>query len=524
LEALVLQGNYALEGAQPVRFWKQGYQSWWWSGVTELSQMTFDDRGLPVVGGDGNGTSAAEETPYSSWWNGLVGREDGQSLLIGALDVQSLRFWTAVSDTELWAVWGGRTDSITISPNAEVFLDPIWIKASEDAFALHREYAQEVANYKEIEMRFEKPPTGWATWYTFYEDIDEDVIMSNLDAAIALRNSDKTTPIEVFQIDDGWQKHWGEWESNEHFPSGMAALATEIKSAGFTPGLWMAPFYVSTEATIYSQENDWWVRDENGEPILFSNFGDSNYAIIDVTNPDAAQWMKETVAAKKAEGWEYLKLDFLYAGAQSGQRMQDVTGMEAYHVGMNLLREAVGDGLFLACGAPMLPSVGYADAFRTGADIGFNFDPGPRHEYLRWQVRATAARSWQNGVWWWIDPDQILLREPFSEAERNGALVANVVSGGAWLLGDDLSSLNVTLQEEGMAKALVNTRGSVGVPVRWELSDGSIALINMSSETIEVSAPAGVEYFSQNRTEYGDTRTLVSGQGEIWLAADSQEN
>ena len=65
--------------------------------------------------------------------------------------------------------------------------------------------------------------------------------------------------------------------------------------------------------------------------------------------------------------------------------------MEAYHIGMRLLREAAGDGMFLACGAPMLPSVGYADAFRTGADIGFNFDPGPRHEYLRWQARATAS-------------------------------------------------------------------------------------------------------------------------------------
>ena len=119
---------------------------------------------------------------------------------------------------------------------------------------------------------------------------------------------------------------------------------------------------------------------------------------------DAGPWMRDQVARVKAEGWDYLKLDFLYAGAQVGERYADVTGMEAFHIGMEYLKEAADDAFFLACGAPMLPSLGYADAFRTGADIGFNFDIGPRHEYLRWQTRATMSRSWQNGIWWWVDP------------------------------------------------------------------------------------------------------------------------
>ena len=31
----------------------------------------------------------------------------------------------------------------------------------------------------------------------------------------------------VFQIDDGWQKVWGDWTAG--FPRGMETLATEIK-------------------------------------------------------------------------------------------------------------------------------------------------------------------------------------------------------------------------------------------------------------------------------------------------------
>ena len=70
---LVLEGEYNVAGENPIRLWKQGYQSWWWSGVTDLVTPEYDEEGIPLVGGDDHGTSATEEKPYSSWWLGLVG-------------------------------------------------------------------------------------------------------------------------------------------------------------------------------------------------------------------------------------------------------------------------------------------------------------------------------------------------------------------------------------------------------------------------------------------------------------------
>ncbi|MEC8277447.1 MAG: hypothetical protein VX026_07020, partial [Myxococcota bacterium] len=58
------------------------------------------------------------------------------------------------------------------------------------------------------------------------------------------------------------------------------------------------------------------------------------------------------------------------------------------------------------------------------------------------------------------------------------------------------------------------------VPIRWRLSDGTIALLNMSENSIDIPAPAGREYFSQEQTAEGELRTLVSGQGELWLSED----
>ena len=539
-DGLVLSGNYTLPGEEPTRIWKQGYQSWWWSGVTELVSPEFDEDGLPLVGGDGNGVNATEEEPYSSWWLGLVGKSDGDSILAGALSSTKTRMWTAFTHDTMWVVWGHRGDPITVSAGDTIELDPVWIHSGSDAFDLHVEYARASAAHNNVPPRTDKPPVGWATWYTFYEHIDEEIILGNLEVAEELAANPDLEPMTVFQIDDGWQKVWGDWTANEGFPRGMETLATEIKEAGFDAGLWLAPFYVSTSADLYTEQTDWWVRNNDGAPILFSNLGSGEYAIIDVTHPDAGPWMRDQVARVKAEGWDYLKLDFLYAGAQVGERYANVTGMEAFHIGMEYLKDAAGDAFFLACGAPMLPSLGYADAFRTGADIGFNFDIGPRHEYLRWQTRATMSRSWQNGIWWWVDPDQMLLREPFGDPQVRGSIVANLISGGSWLIGDDMRSVERERLELALRKDLVNRFGQLVRPIdplsyvsgpdagpvaelgdpndvispRWRMEDGTELLLNMTDSPLIIDATGTAEVFS------GSTdivRTMEKGSGEIWL-------
>jgi len=536
---LVLSGEYSLKGQQETRLWKQGYQSWWWSGVTALIEPEYDDIGIPLVGGDDHGTSATDEKPYSSWWLGLVGKADGDSILLGALSATKTRVWTAFSETQAWVVWGHREESISLAAGEQLRLDPIWIHSGVDAFDLHVEYAKMAAEYHSIPARQDRPPIGWATWYTFYSHIDEEIVRGNLDVALELAENPDLEPMTVFQIDDGWQKSWGDWTADETFPSGMEQLASDIRAAGFDAGLWMAPFYVSTSAPIFAAHDDWWVLDENDEPITYGNLGTGNYAIIDVTHPDAGPWMRDQVARQHQQGWNYLKLDFLYAGAQRGKRYQDVTGMEAFHIGMQYLKEASGDAFFLACGAPMLPSLGYADAFRTGADIGFDFDPGPRHEYLRWQTRSTMARSWQNGIWWWVDPDQMLLRSPFEGPQVQGSIVANLISGGSWLIGDDLRSVDREKLELALHKDIVGLSGQLVRPIdplsyisgadigpvselgtpddnispRWMMADGTELLLNMTDRDLAMEASGGIEMFSQS-TE--NTRNLQSGEGEIW--------
>jgi hypothetical protein len=536
---LSLTGSLELAGTNPVRLWRQGYQSWSFSGVVETEPVDFDGL-LPAAGGDGDSTSVFQETPWSSWWVGLVGRSDGASLLLGAESVARTKFYVSTDGSQAWAVWGHRGEQITLAAGEQLELDPLHIRAGDQPYALHRAYAEAVVARVGGPELPSLPPTGWATWYQFYAEVTEEDVRANLDFAAA--PGDGLAPLEVFQIDDGWQQLWGAWTANEDFPSGMQTLAADITTAGLTPGLWMAPFYVHRDTDTYQQNPDWWVRDLDGTEIAFDNIGTGDYAVVDATHPEAGAWMAQQVADRVTEGWTYLKLDFLYAGAQEGMRHEDVTGVEAYHRGLALLRQAAGDSWVLACGAPLLPTVGYAESYRTGADIAFGGIPDPQPEFLRWQARATAARSWANGILWWGDPDQLLVRDPFDDVQARGSIAAQVVSGGPWLLGDDLPALDDQLLAWALAPDIVALRGldvepraplahvsgiDAGpmvemvvaddhVPTRWQVGEHHVVLLNMDEAPVTEACPGGTELLTGATCDAGDDRALAAGAGEIW--------
>ncbi|MCK6502219.1 alpha-galactosidase [Myxococcota bacterium] len=538
---LALEGTWTLDGAQDPVLLRQGYQSWSWSGVEALVGPALDGEGLPVPGGDGDGLSVVDEAPGTSWWGGLVGRPDGASFLLGATRARESRVYVAADPDTAWVVWGHRGEEITLAAGQSLALDPLFLDLGADPLLLLDAWATAVAAAVPPRPLGEQPPTGWATWYQYYSEVTEAEVQQNLAVAQALASRGDLAPLQVFQLDDGWQVRWGDWTAGDDFPSGMAALAAQIQDAGMTPGLWMAPFYVSRDSATYAAHPDWWVKDQDGVEIRFSNLGTGDYAIVDATHPDAGAWMAQQVADRVAEGWTYLKLDFLYAGAQEGQRHADVTGIQAYQHGMALLREAAGDAWVLACGAPLLPSVGWAEQFRTGADIAFEISPDPDPAYLRWQARSTAARSFTNGRWWWVDPDQLILREPFDPVRARGAVVAQAVSGGAWLLGDDLAALPEDRLALALHPAAVALRGQSArpqaplsfpsgldasptverlvpddqVPLRWTFPDGTVALLNLSDDPVEVDGPGGVELLTGEQAAAAP-RTLAPGQGELW--------
>jgi alpha-galactosidase len=104
--------------------------------------------------------------------------------------------------------------------------------------------------------------TGWCSWYHFFHEVTEEDLLRNLEGLASSRDE---IPIDVVQLDDGYQRAIGDWlETGERFPRGIAPLASAIRGAGFRPGIWTAPFCAAVESRLHQDHADWLLRKPSG--------------------------------------------------------------------------------------------------------------------------------------------------------------------------------------------------------------------------------------------------------------------
>jgi alpha-galactosidase len=395
----------------------------------------------------------------------------------------------------------------------------------------------------------ERTPSGWCSWYYFFTGVTEDDIIRNLRF---LEQHRRELPIETVQIDDGYQADIGDWlTANEKFPHGMQWLATEIKRAGYTPGLWLAPFLLAESSKTFAAHPDWVVRGDDGEPALAQhNWQRRNYG-LDGSHPEARAWLTELFRAI-CDGWgyEYVKIDFLFGAAITGRRQDpDATRIRAYRAALQAVREGVGPERFiLGCGSLMAPSVGIFDGNRIGPDVApfWRFltteeraQPRPRGRTpddllsAETAIRNTMTRSWMHGRLWANDPDCLLVRTDFTKLtlDEVRTLAATIgLSGGMMLSSDDLvkvpperleliSMLLPVLPEAARAADLLER----DMPERFEVAFDRdfdplrvVALFNFDDDArdLTLALPAG----RWHAFELWDERYLGIVDGEVRFA------
>jgi alpha-galactosidase len=155
----------------------------------------------------------------------------------------------------------------------------------------------------------------------------------------------------------------------------MAALADKIKSTGRKAGVWLAPLIAVKSSKLFREHSNWFLRDQKGNLVSAGfNWGEQLYS-LDTTRPDVQIWLSALMRQVHQWGFDYVKLDFLYGGALPGLRSKNVPREAAYREGLRVIREALGNNtFFLACGAPILPSLGLSDALRIGPDVAAEWE------------------------------------------------------------------------------------------------------------------------------------------------------
>ncbi len=303
-------------------------------------------------------------------------------------------------------------------------------------------------NFKEG-RKHSKPAviSGWTSWYNYYTKIDEQIILRNLKAF-----TDRGIPIDIFQIDDGWQGAVGDWlKIDDKFPNGLAQIAREIKKAGYIPGLWLAPFVAEESSSLCRDHADWILRDEHG--LVRAGYNPFNWSGhfygLNIDHSEVREYLR-MVFRTVLETWGFgmVKLDFLYAAAlipRDGKSRGQIM-----HEGMEFLQEITAKNFMLACGVPLGSAFGKADYCRIGSDVALTWED-KRLKLLRYRERVSTINSLTSTIgrhhlhkrFFQNDPDVFILRDEnnkLSHDKKEVLFFINNLFGGLVFTSDDINT------------------------------------------------------------------------------------
>ena len=284
---------------------------------------------------------------------------------------------------------------------------------------------------------------GYTSWYNYFQDINEEIILRDLDALDPYKDQ-----VSIFQIDDGYETFIGDWldPNPAKFPNGMKYIADKVHEKGYKAGIWLAPFNCQKISRMAKEHPDWLIKDANGKPMVGCIAWGGAYT-FDIYNEEVRAYLKKVFDVVLNEwGYDMVKLDFLYSqcikprhGKSRGEIMCDA---------MEFLRECVGDKLFLGCGVPIGPALGICDACRISCDVDLIYKGlfysriQVSNEMLnaRSAINNSIFRRHLNGRAWMNDPDVFFLRKDnlrFSDEQKYLLGRINNLCGNVLFISDN---------------------------------------------------------------------------------------
>lgn len=459
----VSEGNLHFSENQAVQtaFYSNGWQSWSPSGTWQAGQKQVRSRlkpfAHPMIYNPGTPLTKAESEFSSDMFAAILDHQAQVGLIVGFLS-QKEQFGSILStlhpepDLKIWA----NCDDLQLMPGKTLQSDSlVWQFFDTQNPEPFKAYFEAVSAENQVRQRMETP-VGWCSWYYYFQKISPEIIRTNLRA---VQNTQDQFPLDVFQIDDGFEQDVGTWDKFQPiFPDGLKPLSQEIQNAGYQAGVWLAPFIVQRDSELVKNHPEWLLKTKNGQRansgFVWNNLG---YA-LDLTIPEVEDFVRQTIR-RAVSDWQfpYLKLDFLYAAALDCNYSNPIyTRAQVLRKGLQIIREEAGEeAILLGCGVPIGSGIGIFDMMRISADVSPDWAPKflglkrifrnePNMPSAKNAIQNILSRSIMEPHLWVNDPDCMLVREDsnLSLPEVQSLATAISITGGAVLISDDMSKLS----------------------------------------------------------------------------------
>ncbi len=400
--------------------------------------------------------STSRTTDFDSFWNAAFYSPSPRgSLVVGHLDNDRAEGHVLAgrpkSDQKSSAkgafsltVQSRFQEAFILRPGDSISSGRVLFLVSEDPHAALEFYAERAGRLHHA--RLNPVINGWCTWFVYYGGATEQNV---IDHAKFVARELKGYGMDWIQVDDGYYRGFGDWEGNVRFPHGMKWVADQIRAQGLRPGLWIAPFAISENTDVVRNHPDWLIHNAKGEvqKIAPDHQAQAQY-ILDITHPGAQQWLEQLIHTIVDKwGYDFIKTDFVEWTLLAAERYHDpaVSKAQAYRLGNQIIRRAMGPERHLLDCGPGLEAVGLIDSMRIGLDRpddtpGFHlFDQYAG--FYNSAIGASCKRYFFHNRTWINDPDHLRLGKlSIPEAQCAATIIA--MSGGTTISGDNLLSLD----------------------------------------------------------------------------------
>ena len=352
------------------------------------------------------------------------------------------------------------------------------------------------------DTRFERPPTVWSSWTSYYDHVTEEDVVRNTDWIAA---NLRPYGFQYVELDDGYDRgkngehYWIERWDQKKFPHGPQWLASYIKRKGLHPGLWLVP---NSYAGAVQQHPDWYLRDKAGKLLL-----DYNTPALDASHPEVIAFLKREFKTLDSWGFEYYKFDGEYAVPKyvptvDSERLHDSSSdpLAVYRNRLDAIRATIGPDRFVE-GCPAgtsLDGVGYFNSYFNGQDL-----------YTSWQgmyplFSSINANVFLNHLLAYVMPGEGMeLSPPMTVREASARRDARVVEI-ARQREDPLMGFGTTLAEARTVVSYVALTG-VAYPIANVMSELPPERVDLLKKTLPTLPILPVDLFSRGTDIRWDT-------------------